>query len=242
MQRTLWDYATGGAPAGATRPPAAKRRRGSETIGEQEGFPSVDPVWITKDMKNTMSDLCTQLKGTHVKLLELCAGASAPGHALKALGVPFRSVGTYDIDPTLRPSLLALHGIVNPSSGKGAGCPHLHLGPVEGDISRIDNLPDIPTANIIVFGAPCPPYSAMGLQGLWTDPRSSVLGKCLDILEHQKPARPGNTSRTCFGFSSWSKWKDSFITTVCSSRVRGMLSSPDSNCLSEPIGVSPLVC
>ena len=58
----------------------------------------------------------------------------------------------------------------------------VHYGPHNGHVCSIkpNSLPD---AEGVISGAPCPPFSRMGNNGGWRDPRAKVLLKILTWLQ-----------------------------------------------------------
>ena len=109
-------------------------------------------------------------------VLELCAGAGTASLALQLLlGVDkVRLAGAWDIDPALQGIHQAIHGLAKTKR-------RVHLGPHHGDILALD-LRSFPSANILVAGPPCPPFSSCGKRMALGDPRAKPFERCLDIL------------------------------------------------------------
>ena len=112
-------------------------------------------------------------RGDNLRILLLCAGADAPGHALKSMGVPFEAE-VWDIDMSLKPSLMDLHR----SSEK------LHIGRIEGDILQQTCCGFAP-AHVLVAGPPCPPWSSLGSGDSFCDPRADVMMHVVEIIACQ---------------------------------------------------------
>ena len=135
--------------------------------------------------------------GKPLRVLLLCAGIDAPGHALQQMGIPVEAE-IWDTDSALRPGLLKLH-----RSSEG-----LHVGPVSGDILRRSPA-SFGSANILVAGPPCPPWSSMGVRQSFDDERAEVFVKVLDVIVNQAergfsslsaPAEADNASNIFFVF------------------------------------------
>eukprot|EP00974_Lingulodinium_polyedra_P051459 4950889-Lingulodinium_polyedra.AAC.1 len=87
-------------------------------------------------------------------LLEVCAGAGTPYIAMQELlGVAkVKSVGFYDFDKHTKGIAYALHGSSD----------HVHVGD-SGNILTVP-LDQFPSANVVVAGPPCPPWSSSGMR------------------------------------------------------------------------------
>lgn len=128
------------------------------------------PDWAA----NIRDSLCSWTEsGKDLSALLVCAGADAPSYALQDMAIP-NTAEVWDIDPSLKPGLLKLHC----SSKK------LRLGPVMGDILRYP-CSYFGSANVLVAGPPCPPWSTMGAGKSFDDPRAKVFDKVLEIVEDQ---------------------------------------------------------
>ena len=102
-----------------------------------------------------------------LRLLLPCAGFDAPGFALKALKIPFEVVGAWDVACGPAKVLQSLyHRSV------------VHTGEQAGDITKV-NPRDLPDAEGIVSGTPCPPWSSAGKGLAWEDERSSPFLKLI---------------------------------------------------------------
>ena len=119
-----------------------------------------------------------------LKVMLLCAGIDAPGHALAAMGVPYQAEA-WDVDDTLRPGLRKLH-----RSSEG-----LHLGRMSGDILQ-PPLSRFGAAHFLVAGPPCPPWSSLGVRRSFDDPRAAVFRKVLDIIVDQVRRRRSSEDPT----------------------------------------------
>ena len=116
-------------------------------------------------------------------ILEVCAGAGTASIALKLLLGPdkMRVAGAWDTDPELS----GIHDVIN-----GEDAHTVHLGQQAGDILTTE-LTTFPSANILVAGPPCPPFSSCGKRMALEDSRSQPFKRCVDILEElDTRARP----------------------------------------------------
>ena len=111
--------------------------------------------------------------GKDLRILLLCAGVDAPSYAFQMMGIP-HVAEVWDVDPWLKPALLKLH----------RSCERLHVGPIAGDILR-QPCCSFGSANVLVAGPPCPPWSSMGVQKSWDDPRAAVFDKVLKVINDQ---------------------------------------------------------
>ena len=104
------------------------------------------------------------------RLLLPCAGFDAPGFALKAMKIPFEVVGAWDVGRGPAKVLRSLY-------------PHsvTHTGKQAGDITKV-NPRDLPDAEGIVSGTPCPPWSSAGKGLAWDDARSSPFLELMNWL------------------------------------------------------------
>ena len=140
---------------------------------------SRDPVW-----QGHVGALVNFPAGLSV--LELCAGASTASIALRLLlgDGQMRLAGAWDIAEGLQPIFDIVHG---PSE-------HVHLGPHRGNIMT-QPLDSFPSANLVVAGPPCPPFSACGNRKALSDPRARPFERCVDIiaeLDNRKRTRPSD--------------------------------------------------
>ena len=98
-----------------------------------------------------------------VSCLFPCAGFDAPGSALRALEIDYTLAGAWEI--ARAPSRLL-------RSQYACQMDKLHL---EGDGDVLDTRPeDVPAAEVLVAGPPCPPWSRMGKRKGWSDTRAKV--------------------------------------------------------------------
>ena len=140
---------------------------------------AADPVWQEHQ---------TALRGWpgRPSILELCAGAGTGGVALELLLGPdaWQNSGAYDRDAELRSVFAVLHG--EPEHSR-----RIHCGP-SGDIMNMEP-GSFPSANIVVAGPPCPPYSSIGQRAGLADDRARPFVKCIDIICNlaERPASTG---------------------------------------------------
>ena len=138
-----------------------------------------DPAWSTTKLK-----LQSVAK---VDILELCAGAGTALLALKELlprGAAV-SVGQYDVDSSLRPILELGHE-------HGQGGQTAHLGREANLLAMAAS--DLPSADVIVAGPPCPPWSSLGKKESFNDKRADVFTAVMDIIAWQA----GRPKLKCF--------------------------------------------
>ena len=123
------------------------------------------------------------------KILLPCCGVDAPGHALKNLGLRYQAYA-WDIDASLRTALTRTH----------RSCVDLRLGPMSGDLLRL-RCADVPDANLLAAGPPCPPWSSLGSGDSWDDPRALVFHKVCDMVVDQAARqRPAGWQHAFWGF------------------------------------------
>ena len=91
-----------------------------------------------------------------------CAGFDSPGRALRAMGVKYTLAGLWETARAPSQVLRAMYAGHGDTSA-------LHLGE-DGDFTRFA-MRDLPDADALVTGPPCPPFSCIGLRGGWEDPR-----------------------------------------------------------------------
>jgi site-specific DNA-cytosine methylase len=130
------------------------------------------PLW-TEDIvwQSHVTSLCNVPAGLSV--LELCAGAGTAYIALKLLlgEGRVRLAGAWDTNLDLK--------VLHEGHNGAASC--VHLGPVAGDIIATD-LEQFPSANIVVAGPPCPPFSACGSRHALEDPRARPFERCMEVI------------------------------------------------------------
>jgi len=99
-----------------------------------------------------------------------CSGIEAPMQALQRLHVPFDHVFSSEINPFAIQSIEANY---KPKQ-------------IYGDITKRNHklLPDI---DVYVAGAPCQPFSALGLGKASNDTRADVLQECIKVIKIKKP-------------------------------------------------------
>ena len=112
------------------------------------------------DWKNHVPNLGSFPRALHVSLP--CVGIDGAGFALKALSVPFRAVGVWDLEKRYKEHLEAhLPG------------GNIYLGKA-GDICNVDLSTIKRPVDMLVSGPPCPPWAGNGShRGQW-DPRADV--------------------------------------------------------------------
>ena len=99
------------------------------------------------------------------RLLFPCAGFDGPGQSLRAMGVDYEMAGAWE---TSRAPSQVLRKMYGATSSK------LHLNRDDGDVMKV-RLVDLPLADGVVSGPPCPPWSSMGPRSRWKDQRARVL-------------------------------------------------------------------
>ena len=125
---------------------------------------TADPVW--QRHKNSLVSFPSGLS-----VLELCAGAGTAALALKLLlGSEDHLAGAWDTDENLKAIYDAVHG----------EHPEVHLGK-DGDIMKTP-LERFPSANVVVCGPPCQPYSTYGKRATLEDPRAEPFHRCIEVI------------------------------------------------------------
>ena len=99
------------------------------------------------------------------------------------MGVPCVAE-VWDTDIALKPVLRKLH----------RSCGEIHVDPVVGGI-LCPSCRDFGSADVLVAGPPCPPWSTMGVGNSFDDPRAEVFFKVLDIIVDQA-RRPRTEERS----------------------------------------------
>ena len=127
--------------------------------------------------------------GIETSILTPCGGIGGMEHALKFLGIPFRG-NSWDIDPAVGPALRSIH----------RSRVDVAVGPVLGDILRL-HLAQVPSANLLAAGPPCPPWSPLGKGESYDDPRAEVFLRVCDmIVDQAKRERPAGWQHAFWGF------------------------------------------
>ena len=120
-----------------------------------------------------------QLRALPQRALRLavpCVGIDGCSRALDRLRVSTRLVNAYDIEPNLK-ELLSGHPNI-------ASLSDLHLGPVEGDVTRVP-LSDLTTpVDGLCSGPPCPPWAGNGSKRAEGDPRAQVFMAVINWVKH----------------------------------------------------------
>ena len=134
-------------------------------------------AWVSEPLTQWLHDVGDTADVRTLKPLRLllpCAGWDAPSQALRALRVPHQVVGAWDTSYSAAQVLKRLH--------TGATAQHLHLGK-SGDVLDVQmrNLPD---AECLVSGPPCPPFSKMGRGKAWEDPRATVMLRIIKWIHY----------------------------------------------------------
>ena len=125
---------------------------------------TADPVW--QRHKNSLVSFPSGFS-----VLELCAGAGTAALALKLLlGNEDHLAGAWDTDGNLKAIYDVVHG----------EHPEVHFG-VDGDILKTP-LKRFPSANAVVCGPPCQPYSTYGKRATMGDPRAEPFHRCIDVI------------------------------------------------------------
>lgn len=103
-----------------------------------------------------------------------CVGLNAPFRAALEMGFRWESAGEYDMNFALLPALMSL----------GADRKLLFLGPTAGNVCDVDLSTLDLTADGLVSGPPCPPFSSIGRRLLEDDERSSVFAAVAKWILH----------------------------------------------------------
>ncbi|CAJ1395465.1 unnamed protein product [Effrenium voratum] len=115
-----------------------------------------------------------------------CAGFEAPYFALRQLGIQ-------NFEQTF---------VVDVASHASKFCRNMRhakktwLGPAEGDLLRLD-LSHFPSADILVAGPPCPPWSKQGTRRCSKDPRAEVFWRVIELIA-ELAGRLGDDALRCF--------------------------------------------
>ena len=88
---------------------------------------------------------------------------------------PFKCVGFWDIDARVQR--------VWAKSPSGVARAAMHLGPTEGNLMNM-KLKDLPDAEAVIAGPPCPPWSSMGLRRALKDKRATVFKRIIKWCVH----------------------------------------------------------
>ena len=108
------------------------------------------------------------------RLLFPCAGFDGAGQSLRAMGVDYEMAGAWE---TSRAPSQVLRKMYGANSSK------LHLNRDDGDVMKV-RLVDLPLADGVVSGPPCPPWSSMGPRSRWKDQRARVLKRIIQWIVH----------------------------------------------------------
>lgn len=109
--------------------------------------------------KNHVPNLGSFSRDLHVALP--CSGVDVAGFALKALSVPFRAVGVWDVEKRYRDLETHL---------KGA---NIYVGQA-GNVCSLDWTTIKRPVDVLVSGPPCPPWAGNGVHNAQWDPRADV--------------------------------------------------------------------
>ena len=119
------------------------------------------------------------------RILLPCAGADAVTRALDEMNVPHKIVGAWEKDA--QTGKILTYWFANRSD---RGC--IHVGDAQGDITLV-KAKDVPDAEGLVAGPPCPPWSSSGKGLSWQDDRaqpSNVLFRWLrHLCRRKRPLR-----------------------------------------------------
>lgn len=118
---------------------------------------TVSETWV-----QSVGDVSALQDLPDLRVLLPCAGWDAPSQALRMLGIKHTVVGAWEVAPSAGLVLKRLHA--------GAAGRSLHLGS-DGDVCAVC-LQDLPDAECLISGPPCPPFSSMGARRSWGDRRS----------------------------------------------------------------------
>lgn len=113
-----------------------------------------------------------------------CVGIDGAGAALDQLGVKWLPNNIYDLEGRYRDHLSSLM----------VGCP-LHLGPTEGDVTRVKLQSLERPVDMVISGPPCPPWAGNGCRRGESDIRSQVFVAVLRIVIAL--AKAGDLSAVC---------------------------------------------
>ena len=100
------------------------------------------------------------------RILLPCAGADAVSRALRELNIKYTVVGAWELDANTGKLLTALFA---KRSDRG----NIHVGSMQGDMTHV-KARDVPEAEGLVAGPPCPPWSQAGARRGWEDGRAKV--------------------------------------------------------------------
>ncbi len=133
-----------------------------------------DPLWTSASVWQGHVEACAPLPAG-LTLLELCGGASTAQCALDLLlgEGSVQCVGCYDSAAECGPVARRVH----------RAAPHVVRVGSHGDILRMP-LHRFPSANVVVSGPPCPPWSSMGSRRSLEDSRASVFLKVANVIIH----------------------------------------------------------
>lgn len=106
-----------------------------------------------------------------------CVGANAGFAALQEMGYRwFVPTHIYDVEEACRKPLAQLFG-------EGPGSPTVHIGPVEGDILRVE-LSRLACPDGLVSGPPCQFVAGNGFSDPWSHPGMLVFNRVLAWIEY----------------------------------------------------------
>ncbi len=145
---------------------------GASASGQCGAVEGSDPPWTEANVWQAHVQACARFPAG-LTLLELCGGASTAQCALDLLlgQGKVQCAGYYDSSPECGPVARRVH------AGQGNA---LHIGRT-GDILPMP-LHAFPSANVLVSGPPCPPWSSMGARGALGDSRASVFMKVVSVV------------------------------------------------------------
>lgn len=171
-------------PACANRCSASAAGRGKTLLLDASG--ESETTWsvaASTDWVKHVGDVSPLQRLRAIKILLPCAGWDAPSQALHALGIKHTMVGAWETSSSAAAVLKRMHN--------GAAAKQLHLG-AGGDICQV-SLEDLPDADCLISGPPCPPFSNIGSRGSWNDPRSHPFKAVLRWIFHL-----ANKTLVCF--------------------------------------------
>ena len=137
-----------------------------------------EPIWMREASQEWVGHLknLSDLRGRkRFRLLLPCAGFDAPGQALRCMGVQCEMVGAWETAKTPAAVLRKMYS-ETPSQ-------YLHLGRDHGDVMNV-GLADLPDADGVVSGPPCPPWSSMGDLSSWKHKNAKVLLRIAQWIAH----------------------------------------------------------
>ena len=105
-----------------------------------------------------------------------CVGIDGCTHACAELGIPFQAVNVFDVEPGVQEPLSHHHG--------RQVAEQFHLGPVDGDVTKVA-IKDLQLpVDGLCAGPPCPPWAGNGRKECESDQRAAVFKTVLGWVLH----------------------------------------------------------